>query len=1007
MPDGLGFRWLCTSEGLARYDGVGFRTFTAADGLPHNAVTAVLPAVDGTYWIGTSRGLAHFDPSPRRRGTLPMFRVVAHPDPRPSRSPSVQQYGFASDRLQVFALYQDSSGETWCGTGDGLFRVVNRAGQPQLVPVELGARSPTMVRALAGDREGRLWIGTNSGLYRRDPDGVVTAFGDDGFLEPGVNHNIVTSLRESRDGRLFVGTEHAGLRMISTDARPGASAVARRWYENGAAMNDRVAAILQDRDGVIWWVGMEGARWLRKGVRDDWADAVTGRLGAAEGLPPHVFDTLGESPTGDLWLAGEGVGVTEVSRRGITTFTEADGLPSRSIRALTLARDGTVVVTAEEFRKPWRLGWFDGRRFVPVTVDLGHNDWGWGWGQLAFHDATQRWWIPTGQAVYRSPAGVTPQQLGRVRFERLPTPFPPSPFLRDGQVVTDFSGNPPELQAWSAFRLFEDSRGFVWAGTMNRVGGHVTPNEVVRWDPATDLFQPFPNDDAQFVPMSFAEDGDGNVWIGGYGGGLKVARRGATQLEDRSDLVPANARVRSLAADAHGLWAATGDGLRRIVVEAGGDATRPTSSAVDGVESTDLWSLTTDASGRLFVGHTRGVDIIGASGRVEGRLRPADGLVGGTILSALRDRRGDLWFGSAAGVSRYVPAPTLPPSSVRLVVTELRAGGAAIPVSEVGQTEVEAFSVPAASPVVEVEFAALGVPAQVDVRYQFALDRSGTDWSRPSDRREVQLPGLAAGSYRLVIRAVAFDGTVVSPTLLVPFEVRRPFWAEWWFIAVVIAVVASLLYAFHRTRVARAVAVERVRLSVARDLHDELGGSLARLSILAEVGRRDPSRAEAVLREVSDTARGLVTALGEVVWFVDPRHEHFGALARRVDAYGRETFAGTGVEWSSRVPDEADAVPLSSDDRRHLYLLLKEAVTNAAVHAQATHVAFTCEVTASSIRAEVRDDGAGPALPPPMASTRGKGTSNMQERADALRASLGIDTSRSGTVVSLDMPRMR
>ncbi len=43
--------WVCTDQGLARYDGTSFHLFTTADGMPAPAVRATCEATDGTRWI--------------------------------------------------------------------------------------------------------------------------------------------------------------------------------------------------------------------------------------------------------------------------------------------------------------------------------------------------------------------------------------------------------------------------------------------------------------------------------------------------------------------------------------------------------------------------------------------------------------------------------------------------------------------------------------------------------------------------------------------------------------------------------------------------------------------------------------------------------------------------------------------------------------------------------------------------------------------------------------------
>src|SRR5262249_8746997 len=99
VADSKGFVWLPSSEGLTRFDGNGFRTFTSADGLPINITSDILERPDGTYWVAAWDHLCLFDP----RSTGSRFRC---------ESPKLGA---------IRALLEDDRG-LWCGTQTGLWR---------------------------------------------------------------------------------------------------------------------------------------------------------------------------------------------------------------------------------------------------------------------------------------------------------------------------------------------------------------------------------------------------------------------------------------------------------------------------------------------------------------------------------------------------------------------------------------------------------------------------------------------------------------------------------------------------------------------------------------------------------------------------------------------------------------------------------------------------------------------------------------------------------------------
>jgi hypothetical protein len=62
-----------------------------------------------------------------------------------------------------------------------------------------------------------------------------------------------------------------------------------------------------------------------------------------------------------------------------------------------------------------------------------------------------------------------------------------------------------------------------------------------------------------------------------------------------------------------------------------------------------------------------------------------------------------------------------------------------------------------------------------------------------------------------------------------------PVWRRWWFDSLALALTLAGVFAAHRYRVAQAVSLERIRTTIATDLHDDIGASLTQIAILSEV----------------------------------------------------------------------------------------------------------------------------------------------------------------------------
>lgn len=214
-------------------------------------------------------------------------------------------------------------------------------------------------------------------------------------------------------------------------------------------------------------------------------------------------------------------------------------------------------------------------------------------------------------------------------------------------------------------------------------------------------------------------------------------------------------------------------------------------------------------------------------------------------------------------------------------------------------------------------------------------------------------------------------------------------------------------------RAARALALERMRTRIAADLHDDIGSSLSRISILSEVARRKvpPGEADALLGEIAETSRALVGSMSDAVWSIDPSQDDVRAVVARMRAFATDVLDGKGVAWSFDAPDDLRA-RLAPETRRELFLVFKEAVTNVARHSGARTARLRLEVFEDSLTLEVTDDGmgfaAGPARDLESSLRRGRGLVNMDVRAKRMGGRLSVISAPGiGARLDLVLPRAR
>lgn len=986
---------LVAAAGLpaAALDAFQIRSWETDDGLPRNSVIALIQSHEGYLWLGTLNGLVRFDG---------MRFTVYGPDVTP---------GLKGER--VVCLFEDSRHRLWIGTEEAGV-LLAEGGRVRSLPIG-GTDSSGRLVSACEDRLGGVWLLTAGGELARclgdqvdvwalhragrssylgliaEDNGLVWVGADDGVL--GLDPAEVKSqapLPEARWAPVprlerLVAAAGGGYWQLA-DGRVQQVAPDGRVTDWGpypwAARNAPVAAACLDREGrlVVGTLGA-GVWWFEEGGR-------VRRFTTKEGLSNDYILALAADREGCLWVGTDGGGLNRIRPSLFATVKETRG---RVVQAVAQGPDGTLWVGyngggLSRFREDALTTWNEGAFRLPVRAIV--------------------------------PEGPDHAWVG----------------LMGGGVVELREGRPAAFQPTGLFvvlAMCRDAEGRLWVGGE---GGAAYRQEDGwrRLTPEQGL--------ATNRVRALAATPDGAVWLGTEGGGLQRWHDGRIQTFRREPGGLASDSITFLQAEAEGrLWVGTLEaGL--CTRSAAGEWRRlgPT----EGLPSRTVGFVTRDEAGRLWVGTPQGLFrvekavldtwLAGRTNHVHGRVyERADGLPTreGTIGPGWQlpppGEAAPLWVPTIKGLATANPEAvrpnTFPPP---VVIERISVEGDDNEVEGLAGAPPRQVVLPPGRRRLEIYYTSLNLAAPERTRFRHRLRGLEESWTEAGSVRVARFTGLPPGRYLFEVEALNEDHVRSREPATVAIVVLPPFWRTWWFMSLtgltLLGAVVGTVHFISTQRLKQQLAIlrqqealEKERARIARDLHDQLGASLAEMALLSELleaDKDDPEEVEIHARQIAQTARETTRVLDEIVWAVNPRNDSLDGLVTYLCKNAQEHLTLAGLRYRQEVPDHLPEVPVPPEVRHHLFLAAREAVTNVIKHAQATevHVALRWDQERRELEIVVEDDGLGPAGAA-TARQRGRhGLENMERRLAEMGGRFEIGPRPGGgTRVRLVVPLAR
>ena len=304
----------------------------------------------------------------------------------------------------------------------------------------------------------------------------------------------------------------------------------------------------------------------------------------------------------------------------------------------------------------------------------------------------------------------------------------------------------------------------------------------------------------------------------------------------------------------------------------------------------------------------------------------------------------------------------------------------------------------------ELRYTALSFVAPEKIAFKYMLEGYDRAWVVAGTRRAAYYTNIPPGGYTFRVQACNSDGIWNEEGTSLQLVVRPPFWVTWWFrLAVGVIAVATVVAAvrFVSTRKLRlklrAVeaqhALDRERMRISKDMHDDLGASLSKITLLGELAFRHSSRKKEVekdLERIIGASRDATNAMDEIVWAVNPQNDTAGRMLTYLCQYAKEYLSLCPIRCRIEVPDILPNSHVSAEVRHNTFLVIKEALSNIARHSQATDVTMSVAYAEHALSIFLEDNGKG--IPAERGNQFGNGLQNMRQRIAEIGGSLDLES---------------
>lgn len=175
---------------------------------------------------------------------------------------------------------------------------------------------------------------------------------------------------------------------------------------------------------------------------------------------------------------------------------------------------------------------------------------------------------------------------------------------------------------------------------------------------------------------------------------------------------------------------------------------------------------------------------------------------------------------------------------------------------------------------------------------------------------------------------------------------------------------------------------QSVRIKIARDIHDEIGSGLTKITLLSDVAKRKSNTAEIAdaFLKITLYSKAVSAALSEIVWSINPGNDNMQSMITYMKAAANTLLEDSGVNFTLNFHNGTETNEVHPEIKRNVFLVMKEGLNNAIKYSQAKNINVVFEVRQNQFKLLIQDDGKGFDFACFKVNNTGNGLKNMHNR---------------------------